>query len=345
MADIIKLEDIQDLQITKKFVRIESSKYDEPAYDYVRTLIDNERAILFDKDTHRIYTLGDYYGGDTIKEKLFYFSSILNIDDENEILNKIESTKNEDSLSIHGVDGIVITFKDRNKIDIGIDVKSLISENSTQIKLDEKVYSLKATSDNKLDLSEYQVPSVELLKTSIDFINNDIIDVEIPFELKGSLDINELDYFRVNVENCQLISLDKENKKINIKTQSRHLSPILYISYKDQYIERTIKFNIDWTVKCYYGIWYDGTEYIVGDFDINNWKIDNYINLYQVQDEYGYFKCPIDCMPMFIDDNTKIQGAWHKTKIIDTINRISYKSYITDNDNLGKNEWHIINKK
>ena len=209
MPDIIKLEDIQDLQITKKFVRIESSKYDDEAFDYIKSLIDNERAILFDKDTHRIYTLGDYYGGDTIKEKLFYFSSILNIDDENEILDKIESTKNEDSISLYGEDGIAITFKEGNQITIGINTKDLISQNSTPIKLDNDIYVLNSTEDNKLDLIKYQASSIELLKTSIDFTNNDEIDVEIPFKLNGLLDIYELEYFKVNVENCQLVSLDK----------------------------------------------------------------------------------------------------------------------------------------
>ena len=92
------------------------------------------------------------------------------------------------------------------------------------------------------------------------------------------------------------------------------MTPILYISYKDQYEEKTNKFIIDWKTKCYYGIWFNGIEYIVGEFDINNLVINNYISLYQNKNEYGYFKCPVDCIPMFIDDNTKIQGAWHKTK-------------------------------
>ena len=48
---------------------------------------------------------------------------------------------------------------------------------------------------------------------------------------------------------------------------------------------------------------------------------------------------------MFIDDNTKIQGAWHKIPITNMINGIVYNLYISDNEGLGKNEWHIINKK
>ena len=93
----ITLEDINSLSIVKKFVCIQSSKYNEEAYNRILELIDAEQAILFDKDTHKIYTLGTYYGGNLSKDDFLYFSSIVNVDEADEILNKIEALKN----SIH----------------------------------------------------------------------------------------------------------------------------------------------------------------------------------------------------------------------------------------------------
>ena len=339
----ITLEDINNLSIVKKFVCIQSSKYNEEAFNRILELIDEEQAILFDKDTHKIYTLGTFYGGNLSKDDFWYFSSIINVNDANEIINKIEALKNEDELSIHGENGILIELKEGNKINLSIDAKKLISEDATNITINGKRYSL-GVDNNKLDLTEYESPSIIINDFLINWNNKDIMEVDIPFEIKGSLDIEEFKTFDITVENCELTSIDTENKIIKIKTNSRYLNPYINISYSDEYVDKEEQFIINWNIKCYYGI-YNGTEYLIGEFNINDWKLDNYINIYQQQNEYAYFSCPEKCKPMFIDANRNIQGAWHKTTMTNTINGIVYNIYMTDNDNLGRNEWHIINKK
>ena len=341
----ITLEDINSLSIVKKFVCIQSSKYNEEAYNRILELIDAEQAILFDKDTHKIYTLGTYYGGNLSKDDFLYFSSIVNVDEANEIINKIEALKNEDELSIQGSNGIVIELKEGNKISLSIDGSKLISENDTKIDIDNKKYSLGIDENNKLDLKEYESPSIILDDVLIDSRNYGAIMVEIPFEVKGSLDIDEFNTFDVTVENCELVEIDKENKVIKIMTESKYLTPYITISYSDEYISKNEKFTINWDVKCYYGLFSDGIENQIGEFNLNDWKLDNYISIYQKNNEYAYLSCPEKCKPMFIDANRNIQGAWHKTAIVDVINGMNYNVYITDNDNLGQNEWHIINKK
>ena len=58
---------------------------------------------------------------------------IVNVDEADEIINKIEALKNEDELSIQGSNGIVIELKEGNKISLSIDGSKLISENNTKI--------------------------------------------------------------------------------------------------------------------------------------------------------------------------------------------------------------------
>lgn len=339
----ITLEDINNLSIVKKFVSIDSSKYDEEAFNRILELIDEEQAILFDKDTHKIYTLGTFYGGNLSKDDFWYFSSIINIDNADEIISKIEALKNEDELSIHGENGILIELKEGSKINISIDTNQLISEEKTKINIGDKQYSLGLNND-KLDLKEYESPSIIIDKILIDY-NEDNNIVDIPFEIKGSLSINEFSKFDLTIENGELDSFDDENNIIKIIPESRYLTPSINISYGDEYITKNETFIINWNIKCYYGIFFENEEYLLGEFNIDNWKLDNYITIDQHQNEYAYFSCPKNITPMFIDNNTKIQGAWHKIPITNMINGIVYNFYISDNEGLGKNEWHIINKK
>ena len=345
--DKISLLDIQDLRITKKHVRIESSKYEQDAYEKILSLVDDSGAILFDKDTNRIYTLGQYYGGDTFKENLFYFSKLLNINN-NEITEVIDSLKNEDSISLSGEDGIIISFKENNTINIKINKSDLIEENSKVIKLDdERKFNLSINENNKIDLNEYVNPQIyltyELIKYNITLNSQRI---EIPFEFNSDWSTDKLDVFNITIEKGILSRVDLPNKKIILTTLNNYISPTINIEYGINGNIKNESFTIYWEIKCYYGIYRNNNFIEHNTFNIEDFKFNNnLISLNQRKDEHAYLLCPKICFPMFINTKFNIQGAWHKMfNNTRYMNGLEYVYYITDNDNLGKMDWEVLNK-
>ena len=158
---LITKEDIQDLLIVKKFVRIDSDNYTEEAYDYIKELIDAEHAILFDRSTHRIWTLGEWFGGDVFKENLLYYSNLKVINLDNEILSEIEALSPESTLAYKPTDKIKINAKkedDKDVLEFDIDVYNLIKKQPTNR------YYLFVDEDGKIGIKEYYIPKIELIK-------------------------------------------------------------------------------------------------------------------------------------------------------------------------------------
>ena len=74
----IRLQQIIDSQLSvhKRFVLINSKNFTDQAYEYLLELVDAAEAIAFISDTRKIYTQGNYFGGDlwedSILVKLLY---------------------------------------------------------------------------------------------------------------------------------------------------------------------------------------------------------------------------------------------------------------------------------
>ena len=347
MADeitpLISKEDIQDLVIEKKFVRIDSNRYTEEAYEYVKQLIDAERAILFDRSTHRIWTLGEWFGGDVFKENLLYYSRLKVIDLDDELLSEVEAISPESTLAYRGKNGININVShdEENSQDIlefDFDVYNLV-----RYKPGSK-YSLYIDDEGKIDIQEYHEPNINIIKQDY---NPNNITIDLEFEIDSVIPFKEWKNFNINTENCELVNVDDNNQiiKININPDNyvNDIPEIVKITYDDGYTKKTITFNGIFNIYCYYGNYdQDNFDYIeLGNYIIEDNKIDYIFQINQGDYYYGYYRCPIKYDPLFIDNRRYSQGAWREG-FNSTINGITYKTYITDNPGLGNNEWKVL---
>ncbi len=336
----IDLEDIQDLIIQKKFVRINSDNYTDNAFNYVKYLIDQERAILFDADTHRIYTLGEYYGGDELKENLLYFSKLLSIDVDDNIIDEIDANKNSDTLAIKGKGGLNVNFIEGkyNTIELSLN-KNLVNNNSFKFNSDNE-YNLYVDENGKIALYEYIYPKIIINNKPL--LPNDEESQILDFDILSSIDLNNWEKFNVDSENCTINNVDLENHKIYV-TFNKGIDGHIIISYSDGKTADTYEYTQKWYNECKYGL-FDGTNYI--EFDTIYYLDDKIepIIIDQQKKFNAYIILPININPIFIDNNTNFQGAWHKIDVSFIDNRF-YKLYITDNSGLGKVEWKIKNTK
>ena len=337
----IDLEDIQDLIIQKKFVRINSDNYTDNALNYVKYLIDQERAILFDADTHRIYTLGEYYGGDELKENLLYFSKLLAIDVNNEILNEIDAEQNSDILAIRGKDALKVNFiKDKyNTIELEYSLENAINNNPFKFN-PENEYHLYIDENGQIALHEYIYPKVIIDGEPL--LPEDEESQILTFRISSSIDLSNWEKFNIDGENCIINRLDLDTQTINV-TFNKGVDGIIIITYSDGKTTDTYEYTQKWYSQCRYGL-FDGSNYVeYGDF----YYLDDNIDLITIDQQRlfkAYIILPSNIKPIFIDNNTNMQGAWHKVKA-SFVNEKFYKLYVSDNLGLGKVEWKIKNKK
>ena len=340
---LISLQDIQNLVIEKKFVRIDSNKYTQEAYDYVKQLIDNEKAILFDRSTHRIWTLGEWFGGDVFKENLMYYSKLKAINVDNTLIKELEALGPEQTLAYKGKNSVKVNISrdDENKqdvVEIDLDVYKLINSSS------DGKFSLYVNKDGKIDIHEYVEPNIKIKKKD-HILGQTILDLD--FEVESTVPIEDWVKFDVLTQNCSVIEVDKVNKKlklqINPDNYANGIDEVIKIQYNDGFNEGEFIINGIFNVYCYYGCYNPDTfKYIdTGNYIIENNKVDGIFGLNQYDFYYGYFRCPKKYSPLFVDNIRYSQGAWHKEYDV-IINEVEYNTYITDNSGLGNIQWKVI---
>ena len=340
----IDLEDIQDLVIYKKFVRINSDKYTESAFNYVKYLIDKERAILFDADTHRIYTLGSYYGGDELKENLLYFSKLLSIDIDNNILSEIDALQNSDTLAIKGKGALQVNlYKDNNYNTIELEYKLNEIINNSPFHLNEKnEYSFYIDENGKIALKEYIYPEIIINEIELDNDNTDKI-VEFNYRVSTSIDLNEWPLFSITSEDCDILEHNIENHTLKIKFYPNKDGKIIF-DYSDGKYSDNYEFIQHWTYTCIYGLYESEIYNKLGEIKFKDNETCNII-INQDINKYAYIILSKNIHPIFIDNLYNMQGAWHKIINANIENNDIYNVYITDNSGLGNIEWKIVNKK
>ena len=337
-----EIVDLQDLIIQKKFVRIESSKYTDEAYEYVKSLIDSEQAILFDKDTNRIYTLGDFYGGDELKQNLLYFTKLLKVDLDGEVIDQILATKNEDNLQIKAKEGITIDFIDNNgvsTIEFGADFNQLF--NTHFIKREDGTgYNLFINENGQFDIEEYIAPKISLDITPLEYdeVIEDSEEMTIPINIESSIDIEDWEDFNITGDNCDIIDID--NDKVIVKVYKGDDATI-YIHYNDGVSEDNIEVEVPWSDFAYYGV-FDG-DYTYTD--LGKWSLGDIENTFVVDQSdyyYAFLMIPEEYSIIIYDDLSNIGGAWRKLKQKQIRNNHVYNVYQTVNEGMGKVRWKVI---
>lgn len=337
----IDLEDIQDLVIQKKFVRINSDKYTDNAFSYVKYLIDQERAILFDADTHRIYTLGEYYGGDELKENLLYFSHLLSIDIDDNVLGEIDAIQNSDTLAIKGKGALNVNFTNNDKyniIELEYSLQNAINNAAHKFNPNNE-YNLYIDENGKIALNEYIYPVLEIIGQPL-LLSDDVQQI-LHLNISTSVNVNDWPEFEIETDNCTINHYDLEEKTINV-TLNKGVDNVITIHYSDGKNSNTYTYIQKWYNVCTYGL-FDGNNYIESDQIL---FIDDNIEPFVIDQKnkfVGYVILPKYIKPIFKDNHRGMQGAWHKTHAY-FYDDTNYELYVTDNSGLGKIEWKIINK-
>ena len=347
MADeitpLISKEDIQDLVIVKKFVRIDSERYTEEAYEYIKQLIDDEKAILFDRSTHRIWTLGEWFGGDVFKENLYYYSKLKVIDLNNELLSEVDAISPESTLAYRGKNKININIShdesnNQDILDIDLDIYNLVKNQS------QNQYSLYIDEEGKIGIREYKEPKIDIIKQDYD---SNKMTINIKYNIESSVPFENWYLFDINTENCDIIKIDNEKQIITIDIDpinyTNNIPEIIKFTFDDGYTNKTITINGIFNIYCYYGCYDPDTfEFIdLGYYNIEDDDIGQIFNINQYDKYYAFYRCPLKYNPIFIDNRRYSQGAWRlESNII--INGLTYHTYITQNSGLGNIEWKIL---
>ena len=117
MSDIrkITIDEVKEsnLFINKRLVLIDSSLYTDDAFEYVRTLIDKNEAIAFIIDTRKIYTQGQYFGGDLWEDMLFFFGDYRLLDENGEEITTLKAELMKEQLNISSSNHILISASEK----------------------------------------------------------------------------------------------------------------------------------------------------------------------------------------------------------------------------------------
>jgi len=336
----ISLEDIQELQVTKKFITLCSEDYTPEAFEYIKQLCTENESILFDQSTQQIWTLGKWFGSDVFKKDLLYYNKINLINNDDELISYLNAPDFASTLNLRHSNGIGINLISENNkdiIEINLKLNEIISNDS------QNDYVLYIDENNKIGVKRYEKPNITINK--IDF--NENID-ELEYHIDSSIPIENWNEFQIMTENCQLIENDIDNKKLKIRINTNNykndINEIIKIIYDDGRIKDTYILNGIFNIYCYYGYYNPMlAQYITsGEFIINNENIEIPFEIDQLNIYHGFLRCPIKYNPIIIDNIRCMQGAWIYANTVDVFGK-KYKTYLTENAGLGKIQWKIKN--
>ena len=337
---VISLEDLQELTINKKFITLNSEDYTEEAFDHIKNLVFDEKSILFDQSTHLIWALGKWFGGDVLKKDLYYYSKIQTIDLDDEIIDSLDALTQNQAISFKSHNGITIDLTRNNDKDIlafGLNVREIISNKNITSK-----YILYIDDDGKIDIKEHNNPIINIFRKDYDGSS----DIELEYELISDIPLENWKEFEIIVNNCRLIEHDVENHIIKINTDPLNyidnIEETIKIKYDDGYSKNEYILKGIYNIYCYYGYLKEENNQYVNLGFINIYDNEDTFIIDQGDEYYGFFRCPQNYNPIFIDNIRYMQGAWHKQYDI-MLNEKIYKTYVTENSGLGKIEWKVKN--
>ena len=333
-------QDEEDLVIGHKLISINSQDLSNEALLNIQQLVDNEESILFDSFTHRIYTLGKYYGGDTLKENLYYFTKLFNINVDNEVIEEISASTPESNLNLKATGAITINLSQedgKSIITFGTDLNKVINSHIIKRK-DGTEYKFFINKDGQIDIEEYSLPEIELEMDPLEFDEcEDEIEVVIPIKVNSIIDIKDWTQFDIESSECDILNINGLNMTVKFY---KGIDSQIIIKYNDTVYPGEKIFDIKWNDFIYYGLfdgdltWEEKGKFALGD-------IEQTFTLDQGQWDYGFIMIPDIYKILIIDDLCNIQGAWHKRNQ-QIRNNHPYNVFVTDNEGLGIVRWKII---
>lgn len=333
-------------QIIKKFILIDSSLYTDEAYEYLLELINETDSIAFIKDTKRIYTHGQYFGGDLWEDTLCYFGQFQIIDsNSDELIATIQAEVANDSIRFASANNITIIAEDEyvhgNKIKtIKFNYNLEDTVNTEKVSIDDPtaIYNLEVI-DKKLKINKYVPIRVEVPESNEIELDTNIESIKFPIFIYGT---SENKNIYVTTTSGDEATVTDDMKWVE-STIHKNLDTDFLIVYSDEqtegYVHHVQKFG--------YGLLYSNTEITKDNF----FSVNRYISssscsgtivISQGDDEYGWFACPSVFNPLFTDHITGLVGGWKKVKTLTAYSdNISYDVWRTENAGLGEIIWDI----
>jgi len=356
MAEIIDKIGVDELKsnppvIERKFILIDSSLYTDEAYEYLLDLINETDSIAFIRDRKKIYTHGEYFGGDIWQDSLFYFGNFQILDNNSdEVLTDLKAEIQSETIRFKGENHIQLLPEEvwingskYKTIKFSWDIDNSIDKSIIKIDDPSAEYNLEIK-DNKISVNKYIPIRVEI-PTKFDLIEYDSDISSINFDLNIYTTEDNYNIFVTSSNEGDTVNLSEDNKKVFCKLNTKNINTDYLVIYSDYKNEGSIKTTLKYGFAnvC-------SSEEITSENFIsleNRFLSENScsceFDLNIEDDKYGWFACPIGFKPKFIDKDTNISGGWKKVETINVYStNLEYDVYKTENSGLGNTSWKII---
>ena len=332
--------------IEKKFILIDSSLYTDEAYEYLLELINETDSIAFIRDLKKIYTHGEYFGGDIWEESLFYFGSFQILDSNDELITSIESEIRNETLRLRGIENIKIIpsveWKNGVKyktITFGYDIENSIHKTPVTIDDNTAEYNLDIK-DGKIFIDKYIPIRIETPELPLLEYDSETSSLEFNINILG----NDQEKRVIITSDQAVITLSDDYKTV----YTNILNPNINVEYLILYSDSKTQGAINMYQKYGFGNFYSTNQISKDTFK----SCDKYISddsckgiftLNIGEEEYGWFACPSFLKPKFIDKDNNICGGWKKDSYIYIYSmNMEYIVYKTENSGLGLTTWEVI---
>lgn len=345
---LITLEEIQSTvtKINKKIILVNSSKYTDDAFEYLLDIIDECETIAFIINERKIYTHGEYFGGDLWEDTLNYFHKYNVLNEEDEIVSQIFAQSSKDTIQFKGEDGVTLysdydIHREASTLHIKYNIENAVDKSSFVKVSDENIISLNVD-NNKIKLSEYVPVSVKFQDVPI--VEYDSGDIQINVSVNIS-DQERLKSLEFETSNDTTTAYDWETGMLSVSVPN-NTSITIYANYADENVSSTSSTNVEW-----------GYIYAYGDSLINYSNIDEHttglaskfdeisIKLDIGENKHGWFAYPCDTPIDFVDITNGLHGGWRKHSQFRKYEfGILYQVWCTEQTGLGSTSWKIVEK-
>jgi hypothetical protein len=344
--------------LNKKFVMIDSTKYQPDAFEYILQLADNCGSIIFVSDSKKIWAKGKYFGGDIFQADLLYFTEFAAIDgDGNASSTSAHHPKSKLTFKTNGHLNATAIYKEdtgENEINFDYDLDGAV--NNEEFQIDAKsFYSLNVV-DGQIKMNKYTPISISLRNLNLLEYDSGEKMLNIAVTISGGNGVMNYDVTATTAlpegEQPQIIVEEATSTQNIVAIIPENVDVLFTANVSDSRMRATGTTVQQWGYACYYGSNIN-PELIVKD-DILASGFDKYIILdnpnksviiEQNGEEYGYFICPAQYPVEFVDESTNLTGGWIKIGTFEnySFNEL-YNIYRTEHAGLGYMKWKIVKK-
>ena len=336
--------------LNRKFILINSSLYTDEAFEYVLELINETDSIAFIRDTKKIYTHGEYFGGDLWEDTLFYFGNFQILSENDEAKITLEAEEQKETLRLKGINNLDIYAEEEyvngeklKTIIFNYDVSNVVNTSVFTIDDNTAQFNLEIK-DGQINVNKYVPMRVELGAEipTLEYDSN-VSELSIPINVYGTDSLKNLYVTSSNGDN---VYYDEATSSIKIPNISRKdVDTDILIVYGDSKNQGSLTISQKFSFACIYGLTEpDATSFNSFERYIPSKSCNGEISLTIDRRSFGWFACPDIYNPIFIDKESNIGGGWilsNKKNFYS--NGIMYNVYRTENRGLGDTKWIIKN--